>query len=167
MPGLGSAGTVVYVNKAYMRHELYPKHLAEYVIARSGPLDRGVSTGKVEGMPSRMGADAQHDVHSLALKNQDIIGRITRIEPLVFKRSVVVTDGDSVDGEQTIYGSLSKADVVKELESRSGIVVDKSALTMDDKIKSTGDYTCTVKLIYAGQVSFKCLVVPDAVNPQS
>ncbi|KAJ1904136.1 poly(A)-binding protein binding protein [Coemansia sp. IMI 209127] len=145
-----------------MRHELYPKHLAAYVIARNGPLDRSVAAGKAEGAPARKEANVQQDAHSLALKNQDIISRIISLEPLVFKRSIVVSSGDSNDGAQAIYGSLSKADVIKELESMHGIVVDKSALTIDDKIKSTGDYTCTVKLMYAGQASLKCTVVPDA-----
>ncbi|KAJ2556892.1 poly(A)-binding protein binding protein [Coemansia sp. RSA 1933] len=155
IPGLGSAGEVVYVNKAHMRHELYPKHLAAYVIARTGPLDRSVSAEKVEGAPSRKDTDVQKDIHLLALKNQDIIGRIVKLKSLVFKRSVIETEGGNPGSEQTIYGSLSKVDVIKELESTHGIIVDKSALSMDDKIKTTGNYTCTVKLVYAGQASLK------------
>ncbi|KAJ2655720.1 hypothetical protein IWW48_005388 [Coemansia sp. RSA 1200] len=166
MPGLGSAGTVVYVNKAYMRHELYPKHLAEYVVARTGPRDRNAIAEKENIAPSRRELKSPQDVHSLALRNQDIISRIMGLEPLVFKRSTVNADENSKEDSQGIYGSLTKADVIKELEAKHGIIVDKSALSMDDKIKSTGNYTCTVKLIYAGQASLKCKVVSEVAEPQ-
>ncbi|KAI7833411.1 hypothetical protein BX661DRAFT_178338 [Kickxella alabastrina] len=162
IPRVGSAGSVIQVNKAYMRHELYPKRMAEYVLTREGPLDRTKAVEKESGTaPSRTHVEAQQKVHSMALSNQETIGLIMKLQPLVFERKVVVAaDGGAEEGVQAIYGSLAKTDVIKALAEEHGIVIDKDALSMDDKIKSVGEYRCVVKLIYAGQASFKAQVVP-------
>ncbi|KAJ2777306.1 poly(A)-binding protein binding protein [Coemansia interrupta] len=166
IPRVGSAGAVIQVNKAYMRHELFPKRLAAYVEVRGGPLDRTKAAAdeaaKAAASPlSKDGVDMQQRVHSLALTNQDIISRIAKLEPLVFERNVVPSGESGGEGEaQAIYGSLVKGDVIRELSEKHGIVIDKDALSMNDKIKSVGEYTCVVKLIYAGQASFKACVVP-------
>ncbi|KAJ2365488.1 hypothetical protein IW150_006199 [Coemansia sp. RSA 2607] len=166
IPRVGSAGAVIQVNKAYMRHELFPKRLATYVEVRGGPLDRTKAAAdeaaKAESSSlSRDGIDMQKKIHSLALTNQDIISRITKLEPLVFERNVVPSGESGAEEDvQAIYGSLVKSDVIRELAEKHGIVIDKDALTMNDKIKSIGEYTCVVKLIYAGQASFKACVVP-------
>ncbi|KAJ2436802.1 hypothetical protein GGI03_009407 [Coemansia sp. RSA 2337] len=144
-----------------MRHELYPKRLADYVIARVGPLDRSKVVEVAAPDLSQEQATRQEKVHSLALRNQETLGRIVRLEPIVFERSVVVAEAGTEEGAQAIYGSLTKADVLKELADAHGIVIDKEALTMDEKIKSVGEYTCVVKLIYAGQASFKAIVSPS------
>ncbi|KAJ1725316.1 hypothetical protein LPJ53_000543 [Coemansia erecta] len=166
IPRVGSAGAVIQVNKAYMRHELFPKRLAAYVEVRGGPLDRTKAAADevakaAASLLSQDGVDMQQKVHSLALTNQDIISRITKLEPLVFERNVVPSGESGGEGEaQAIYGSLVKGDVIRELAEKHGIVIDKDALNMNDKIKSVGEYTCVVKLIYAGQASFKACVVP-------
>ncbi|KAJ2882945.1 poly(A)-binding protein binding protein [Coemansia aciculifera] len=162
IPRVGQAGAVVHVHKAYMRHELYPKRLADYVIARVGPLDRSKAVEVITPDLSQEQASRQEKVHSLALRNQETLGRIVRLEPIVFERSVVVAESGTEEGTQAIYGSLTKADVLKELADAHGIVIDKEALTMDEKIKSVGEYTCVVKLIYAGQASFKAIVAPNS-----
>ncbi|KAJ2889392.1 hypothetical protein IWW38_004740 [Coemansia aciculifera] len=168
IPRIGQAGAVVHVHKAYMRHELYPKRLADYVITRVGPLDRSKAVEEVAPDASQERIDRQEKVHSLALRNQDTLSRIVQLEPIVFERSVVVADAEtgSEEGIQAIYGSLTKADVLKELAEAHGIVIDKESLTMDDKIKSVGEYTCVVKLIYAGQASFKAVVAPAKENTE-
>ncbi|KAJ2743691.1 poly(A)-binding protein binding protein [Coemansia sp. BCRC 34301] len=160
IPRIGQAGAVVHVHKAYMRHELYPKRLADYVVLRTGPLDRSKAEKEVAPDASQEQTDRQEKVHSLALRNQETLGWIVRLKPIVFERSVVVAEAGAEEGAQAIYGSLTKADVLKELAEAHGIVIDKESLTMDDKIKSVGEYTCVVKLIYAGQASFKAVVTP-------
>ncbi|KAJ1962967.1 poly(A)-binding protein binding protein [Dipsacomyces acuminosporus] len=165
IPRVGSAGTVVHVDKAHMRYQLYPKRLAEYVVVRQGPLDRSkIVEEPVTGSPSKAQADEQQKVHSLALRNQEIIQRIVGLEPLVFERSVVPSESNAEQELQAIYGSLTKADVLKTLAEDHGISIDKDALSMDDKIKAIGEYICIVKLIYAGQASFKVKVVPAQSN---
>ncbi|KAJ2493227.1 poly(A)-binding protein binding protein [Coemansia sp. RSA 2050] len=162
IPRVGQAGAVVHVHKAYMRHELYPKRLADYVIARVGPLDRSKAVEVVAPDLSLEQANRQEKVHLLALQNQETLSRVVKLEPIVFERSVVVAvESGAEEGAQAIYGSLTKADVLKELADVHGIVIDKDALTMDEKIKSVGEYTCVVKLIYAGQASFKAIVAPS------
>ncbi|KAJ2612902.1 hypothetical protein H4S08_002492 [Coemansia sp. RSA 1365] len=165
VPLVGSAGTVAHVSKAYMRHKLFPKRLADYVVSYSGPLDRNKveDNERVEDIEeSETPEDAQQRLHQLALKNQEAIGRIVEMEPLVFERNVLPADSSEGQGARAIYGSLSKADVVRALVDIHGILVDKEALVMDDKIKSVGEYTCVVKLAYAGQASLKVKVVPTA-----
>ncbi|KAJ2079036.1 hypothetical protein H4R24_004049 [Coemansia sp. RSA 988] len=163
VPLVGSAGTVAHVSKAYMRHKLFPKRLAEYVVSYSGPLDRN----KIENDEQAEEAEAsetpentQQRLHQLALKNQEAIGRIVEMEALIFERNVVPDDSGGNQGAQAIYGSLSRADVVRALADMHAISVDKEALVMDDKIKNVGEYTCVVKLAYAGQASLKLKVVP-------
>ncbi|KAJ2792488.1 poly(A)-binding protein binding protein [Coemansia linderi] len=151
IPRVGQAGAVVHVHKAHMRHELYPKRMADYVIARVGPLDRSKAVEVAAPDQTLEQADRQEKVHSLALRNQETLSRIVKLEPIVFERSVVVVESGTEEGAQAIYGSLTKADVLKELADAHGIVIDKEALAMDEKIKSVGEYTCVVKLIYAGQ----------------
>ncbi|KAJ2000071.1 hypothetical protein GGI04_003105 [Coemansia thaxteri] len=162
VPRIGQAGAVVHVHKAHMRHELFPKRLADYVIERKGPLDR--SRAAAETVPDQASAQAsqQEKVRSLALRNQDIIDRVVKLEPIVFERSVVAAEPAAEEGPQAIYGSVTKADVLRELAEVHGILIDKESLTMDDKIKSVGEYRCVVKLIYAGQASFKAIVVPSS-----
>ncbi|KAJ2802878.1 hypothetical protein H4R20_003108 [Coemansia guatemalensis] len=165
VPMVGSAGTVAHVSKAYMRHKLFPKRLAEYVLSYSGPLDRNKIEREEQAeeiKASETSEDTQQRVHQLALRNQETIGRIVDMEPLVFERNVVTADSGENQGAQAIYGSLSKADVVRALADMHGISLDKEALVMDDKIKSVGEYTCVVKLAYAGQASLKVKVVPTA-----
>ncbi|KAJ2711084.1 hypothetical protein H4R19_003419 [Coemansia spiralis] len=164
VPHVGSAGTVAEVSRAHMRHELFPKRLAEYVVAYRGPRDR--SKREAEAAAGAEAASAQMDVqqrtHALALRNQETISRILAVGVLVFERKVVSSEGAAEEGAQAIYGSLTKADVARELAEKHDIAVDKEALSMDDKIKSTGDYACTVKLLYAGQASLSVRVVPAA-----
>lgn len=177
LPQLGTEGATVYVNRAYMRYELYPKRLAEYVVSRKGPIDKRKIKGEEE--QNRIGqiaaqTNVQEKVHQLAVRNQETIAKITRINGIIFERKVVAAteatkeaDEGVVGGDKTqqaIYGSLTKSDVLIVLEEQYGITVDKEALLMDDKIKSTGDYTCVVKLIYAGQASFKAKVIPTKEN---
>ncbi|KAJ2306605.1 hypothetical protein IWW54_004686 [Coemansia sp. RSA 2705] len=163
VPKVGPAGAVVQVNKAFMRHELYPKRLADYVPKYTGPLDRSRLTEQEQESAAETAKgqiDLQHRVHSLALRNQEIIAKLVDIDTLVFERNVMASDADAKDATQTLYGSLTKADVAKALAELHGIVVDRDALNMEDKIKSTGYHTCSVKLIYAGQASFTIQVVP-------
>ncbi|KAJ2161487.1 hypothetical protein GGF46_001426 [Coemansia sp. RSA 552] len=169
VPKVGSEGSVVQVSKAFMRHELYPKRLADYVLTYKGPLDRSKaaaagSTAESAEEALATEAEAQRRTHSLALKNQEALAQIMALGPLVFERNVLPAEAaDGGDEEsQAIYGSLTKADVAKALSEQHGIQVEKDALNMDDKIKSTGEYTCTVKLIYAGQATLRVKVVPAA-----
>ncbi|KAI8322301.1 hypothetical protein GQ54DRAFT_297430 [Martensiomyces pterosporus] len=167
IPRVGSAGTVVHVDKAHMRYQLYPQRLAEYVIVREGPMDRTkIVEEPANAGPSRAQLDAQQKVHSLALQNQDIIQRVVMLEPLEFERKVVPMEAGEEQSAQAIYGSLTKADVVKALAEDHGIRIEKDALAMDEKIKAVGDYMCVVKLIYAGQASFKVRVVPSRSEAQ-
>ncbi|KAJ2779013.1 hypothetical protein H4R18_004248 [Coemansia javaensis] len=168
VPRVGAAGAEVLVDRAHMRHELFPKRQAEYVIAYRGPLDRTRREAEAAAeaeTASRAQADAQQRTHSLALRNQEALGRIVALEPLVFERKVVPSEhsAGAPGGAQAIYGSLTRADVARELAEKHGISVDKEALGMaEDKIKSTGDYVCTVKLMYAGQAALRVRVVPAA-----
>ncbi|KAI9479322.1 hypothetical protein H4R22_000249 [Coemansia sp. RSA 1290] len=162
VPKLGAEGATVQVSRALMRHELFPRRLADYVPKYTGPLDRAKAVKEeqaAKAAASNDSADTQRKVHNLALKNQGIISQLLNVESLVFERNTMPKEGSSEESVQTIYGSLTKADVVKALAEKHGITVEKEALNMDDKIKHTGEYTCTIKLIYAGQTSLKLRVV--------
>ncbi|KAJ1937919.1 hypothetical protein DL89DRAFT_291844 [Linderina pennispora] len=156
VPRIGAVGTVIEVDPAYMRHELFPKRLADYVIARRGPLDRSkvLAEEKAAEGPSRAALDQQQKVHATALGNQTMIQRVVELPVIEFERSAV----EGSEENEAIYGSVSKADVLKAL-GEHGIKIEKEALAMDDKIKTLGEYTCVVKLIYAGQASFTIRVV--------
>ncbi|KAJ2753459.1 hypothetical protein IWQ56_006612, partial [Coemansia nantahalensis] len=76
VPHVGSAGTVAQVSRAHMRHELFPKRLAEYVVAYKGPLDRSKREAEAEARGASAASarlDALERAHALALRNQDTI----------------------------------------------------------------------------------------------
>ncbi|KAJ2349458.1 hypothetical protein IWW50_002525 [Coemansia erecta] len=164
IPNVGAEGSVVSVHRAYMRHELFPKRLAEYVRKYTGPLDRNKPVEEEEQAVAsgaqKSQIHAQKKVHSVALKNQELIGKLMDIDSLVFERNVTAKEEGAEGDAQGIYGSLTKTDVIKQLAEAHGVVVEKEALEMNDKIKHIGEYTCVIKLIYAGQTSIKLCVVP-------
>ncbi|KAJ1948690.1 hypothetical protein FBU59_001475, partial [Linderina macrospora] len=106
-----------------------------------------------EGL-SRVAVDQQQKVHATALSNQAMIQKVVELPVIEFARSAV----EGPEESEAIYGSVSRADVLKAL-SEHGVKIEKEALAMDDKIKTLGEYTCVVKLIYAGQASFKIRVI--------
>ncbi|KAJ2704361.1 hypothetical protein FB645_003366 [Coemansia sp. IMI 203386] len=161
IPRVGTAGAVIRVSRGHMRNELYPKRLAVYASIKEASVDRSTAAQKDAPLLVKKHKEARRDVHLLAVNNQATIDQISDLEPLVFERKVVGSgESGSESGAQAIYGSLSKADVIKELAEKHSIHIDRDALNMDDKIKSVGEYRCVVKLIYAGQASFVAKVIP-------
>ncbi|KAJ1647591.1 hypothetical protein J3B02_005143 [Coemansia erecta] len=161
IPRVGAAGAVIRVSRGHMRNDLYPKRLAVYASIKEGTVERANTAQKEAALPTKKHAEARRDVHLLAVNNQAIIDQVASLEPLVFERKVVVSSEPSAEGTaQTIYGSLTKADVIKELADKHSIYIERDALSMNDKIKSVGEFKCVVKLIYAGQASFLAKVVP-------
>ncbi|KAJ2498965.1 hypothetical protein GGH96_003890 [Coemansia sp. RSA 1972] len=164
IPNVGTVGNVISVHRAYMRHQLFPKRLAEYVKKYTGPLDRNkVAEEKeqAEAVETTVQSTVSHNkIHNVALKNQELIDKLLDVKSLVFERNVMPKEDSEEGDSQALYGSLTKTDVVKLLEEVHGIVIDKDALHMDEKIKSTGEYTCVAKLMYAGQTTLKLHVVP-------
>jgi large subunit ribosomal protein L9 len=51
-----------------------------------------------------------------------------------------------VGAKDRLYGSITAADIASELESATGLVVDKRKIELDEPIRQVGSYEITIKL---------------------
>lgn len=122
---LGKAGDVVKVAAGYARNYLLPQDLA---------------------MPV-----SQHALRRLAQmrKKREELARIQLAEAKdkaeKLRSASVTIRAKTVDGTR-LYGSVSAADIVAEIESANKIALDKSQLVLEDTLKETGTFDVTVKL---------------------
>jgi large subunit ribosomal protein L9 len=122
---LGKAGDVVKVAAGYARNYLLPQDLA---------------------MPV-----SQHALRRLAQmrKKREELARIQLAEAKdkaeKLRSASVTIRAKTVDGTR-LYGSVSAADIVAEIESANKIALDKSQLVLEDALKETGTFDVTVKL---------------------
>ncbi|WP_035348198.1 50S ribosomal protein L9 [Edaphobacter aggregans] len=121
---LGHRGDVVKVADGYGRNYLLPEKLAiEATAANKAVIEQ------MKGSALRKSAKEKVDAESLATT-------LDAVE-LVFERKV---------GEhEHLFGSVTSADIAKELEAK-GFTVDRRKIALDDPLKSLGEYHVPVKL---------------------
>ena len=121
---LGRAGQVVKVADGYARNFLLPRKLA--YVATPGNL----KVIEFERQ-SLIRKDAKQQDEAVKLKEM-----LEKVE-LVIRRKV----GD----QDTLFGSVTNADVAEELEKK-GFTIEKRKIHMDDHIKKLGDFEIPVRL---------------------
>lgn len=121
---LGHPGDVVAVSAGYARNYLLPRGLAyEATTGNKKRLERERS--KLEAAEGERRAAAQ-----------ELAGRI---------EGVSLTFSARVGDEGKLFGSVTSADIVQQLESQ-GIHVEKRQIDLHDPIKALGVYRVPVKL---------------------
>ena len=125
VPNVARAGEIKEVANGYGRNFLIPRKLA--LLARPGAIN---TMGAQLEMQAR--SQAQTEVELVEVANQ-LDGR----EVILEARS---------GGKGRLYGSITAADIAAELESITGLAVDKRKIELDEPIRQVGSYEVAIRL---------------------
>jgi large subunit ribosomal protein L9 len=139
---LGQKGEVVSVKGGYGRNFLIPRGFA--VVANSSNVKRYEEETRQQSL--KLDA-ARKDAEALA-------GRIDNME-IVLQAPV----GE----EDRIFGTITTQQIAEAL-AKNGIDVDRRKISLDSDIRTTGDYTATVKLHPEHSGTLKVQVVPESLT---
>ncbi len=140
VPKLGHRGDVIKVAEGYGRNFLLPKKLA----IEATPANKAVIDQMKASSVRRM-AKEQSDAELLAKQFDGV--------SLTFARRSGEND--------TLFGSVTSADIVRELEGR-GFNIDRRKIELELPLKSLGEFTVPIKLHRAVTTSIKVTVVKEA-----
>jgi large subunit ribosomal protein L9 len=136
---LGDSGDIVEVKAGYGRNYLIPQGKA--MMATEGALKQ------VE----RMKEQAERRAELTIERAQDMAERL---------ETTSVTIPVEVGEDERIHGSVTTQDIADALAGRD-INVDKRKITLDQDIKTLGEYTATVSLISEIKAQIKVWVVKE------
>lgn len=136
---LGRAGQVVKVADGYARNYLLPRKLA--YVATPGNL-------KV----------IEFERQSLLKKETKQQGDAEKLKEILDK--VEVTIRRKVGEQNTLYGSVTNADVADELQKK-GYEIEKRKIHMDDHIKAIGEFQIPIRLFKDVTAHVKLKVEPE------
>ncbi|MGH7341872.1 MAG: 50S ribosomal protein L9 [Candidatus Rokuibacteriota bacterium] len=135
---LGRRGEIVKVASGYARNFLFPRKLALAVTEENKKqIER--ERAKAEAR------DAEEQMTAQALA--------TRIE------AIELSIGRRVGENDTLYGSVTTADIAEALAAR-GLPVDRRRIQLADPLKALGDHTVPVKLHREVTAQIKLKIVP-------
>ncbi|MCL2459479.1 MAG: 50S ribosomal protein L9 [Desulfobulbus sp.] len=139
---LGQEGDIVKVKSGYARNFLIPKQKAVLVTKAS---------------------QAQLEKEKLAIAAR-LAEQKKQAEGLAAQLAgKVITLSKRVGEENRLFGSVTNNDVALALQV-AGITVDKKAVILPEAIKTTGEFTVTVKTGYQTTASIQVQVVPKAIG---
>jgi large subunit ribosomal protein L9 len=130
--GVGKRGDIIDVSGGFARNHLLPGGKA--IVASPGVEGQAASMRR-----SRDLRDAR-DRESSETVARTLVGH-----------TITVTARAGAAGK--LFGSVSAADIVREVESQTGAVVDRKDLVLDEPIKETGAHNIRVEL--SGGVIFE------------
>lgn len=121
VPNVAQAGEVKEVADGYGRNFLIPRKLA--ALASPQAMSQVVTTSKAQASTNEELVDlaGQLDGKEVSLKAH-------------------------AGAKERLYGSITSADIAAELESATGLVVDKRKIELDKPIHQLGSYEITIKL---------------------
>ena len=125
VPNVARAGEIKEVASGYGRNFLIPKKLA--LLANLPAL----STIKTQ-LKTEAGSEVQTE-DRLAELAQELEGK-------------EITLKARAGAKDHLYGSITSADIAAELESSSGVVIDKRKIELTDPIRQLGSYEVAIKL---------------------
>lgn len=141
---LGSVGEIVNVSAGYGRNYLMPNRFA--VLADAG--NKKQLAHQEKALAKKM-ADEKAAAESLKSKvdglNLEFVKRVS--------------------GSGKLFGTVTNADLAKELENK-GFDVEKRQITVENPIKSLGDYNVKVKLFKDVEAEFTVKVSMDPVQAE-
>jgi large subunit ribosomal protein L9 len=137
LPPLGDRGDTVKVKPGYARNYLFPRKIA--ILATEANKRVFEESERVK-------------------KRRDIIEMRSAKDQAGKLADVSCTITVKVGEDDKLYGSVSAADIAKELTNQ-GFEVDKKKILLDEPIKKIGVYTVEVKLHREVNVPIKVWVV--------
>ena len=136
---LGRRGDVVKVAEGYARNYLLPRKLALAVTeANKRQIDREKKVAEVKDAEERQQAES-------------VAQRLGQAEIEIARR---------VGENDTLYGSVTSADIAHALEAK-GFTVEKRRITLVDPLKALGDFTVPVKIHRDVTAQVRVKVVAD------
>jgi large subunit ribosomal protein L9 len=139
---LGQKGEVVSVKGGYGRNFLIPRGFA--VVANSSNVKRYEEETRQQSLKLE---SARKDAEALAK-------RVDAME--------VVLQAP-VGEEDRIFGTITTQQIAEAL-AKNGIEVDRRKISLDSDIRTTGEYTATVKLHPEHSGTLKVQVVPESLT---
>ncbi len=125
VPNIARAGEIKEVADGYGRNFLIPQKLA--LLAKSGAIN---TVGTQLELKAR--SQAQTEAELLELANH-LNGKEVILQARI---------GD----KDRLYGSITTADIAAELESATGLAIDKRKIELDEPIRQLGSYEVTIRL---------------------
>jgi large subunit ribosomal protein L9 len=125
VPNVAKAGEVKNVPDGYARNYLLPNKLAAPATAN---------------VKSQMEAQARAQEKKQAQMESEFRSMGEQIEKL----NLVIKA--KAGAKNHLFGSITSADIAKELEATSGLVVDKRKIEMKEPIREIGVFDVTIKL---------------------
>ena len=138
---LGRRGEIVKVAEGYARNFLLPRKLALAVTdANKRQIERERKVAEAKDAEERQHADAA-------------AARLAAVEIEIARR---------VGENQTLYGSVTSADIAQALEAK-GLSVEKRKIALAEPLKALGEFTVPVKIHRDVTAQVRVKVVPDKV----
>ena len=138
---LGRRGDVVKVAEGYARNFLLPRKLALAVTeANKRQIERERKVAEAKDAEERQHADAA-------------AARLAAVEIEIARR---------VGENQTLYGSVTSADIAQALEAK-GLIVEKRKIALAEPLKALGEFSVPVKIHRDVTAQVRVKVVPDKV----
>jgi len=125
VPNVARAGEIKEVANGYGRNFLIPRKLA--ILATS----EAMNTLGVQ-LEVKAGSQVETEAELLELANH-LDGR----EVILGARTGV---------KDRLYGSITAADIAAEIESSTGLAVDRRRIELDESIRQLGSYEITIRL---------------------
>ncbi|MFO8143587.1 MAG: 50S ribosomal protein L9 [Dehalococcoidales bacterium] len=125
VPGVASSGDIKNVADGYARNYLIPRKMA--LLASTDAIKQAEARSR-ERARQRAETEAQ-------LREQAGLIEGTNIEITA-----------RVGSKERLYGSITSADIARELENSCGVVIDKRKIEMAENIHQLGSYEIAVKL---------------------
>jgi len=136
---LGSAGEVVDVKPGYGRNYLIPQRKA--VMATEGALREIENRKRQAAIKAELTVEAAKELAE-------------KLEAMSV--TIPVTTGE----EDKIHGTVTNIQIAEALEEKE-ILIDRRKITLDQEVKSLGEYTATVDLVGDLKPKLKVWVVKD------
>jgi large subunit ribosomal protein L9 len=136
---LGFEGDTVEVARGYARNYLVPKGIA------------------VEATKANLKAFGMRKDKILARRMRDK-AEAERVKEKISELSVTIKQKAGAEGK--LYGSVTTRDVAQELENK-GVVVDRRKISLDEPIKSLGEFDVPIKLYPEVQANIRVIVEPE------
>ncbi|MBE0429362.1 MAG: 50S ribosomal protein L9 [Thermoleophilia bacterium] len=134
---LGEKGQVVSASDGYVRNFLLPRKLAEVA-----------SPGRIAEVRQRQEAEETRKLK--------MIERAGETAGLLSRTVLTIEAQAGEDGR--LFGSVTAADISKEIYRARNIKIDKKKITLADPIKETGDYMVEIEVSPGVNANTKVIV---------
>lgn len=134
---LGEKGQVVSVSDGYVRNYLLPRKLVELA-----------SSGRIEEVRRRQEAEEAR-LERQAERSQDIAEMLTK---------TVITINANAGEDGKLFGSVTAADISRELLRARDVKIDKKKISLEEPIKEVGDYMVEMEVHTGVKATAKVIV---------